>query len=393
MARSFLKTGRIALMLQKSLACVLSVALVCSLCVLISPVKAADTTFSIMQITDTQYLTHTDLHPHLFNDLTTWVAQNYAAYNTQMVIHTGDIVNEPDNTTPGNGWNAAETAMNTLTSNNIPYVWCAGNHDQIGYDNPDSGWIGNQYSAFNPATFSSNNYWVGDNNEGKNTAVKFSFGGYNFLIVDLEFDANAATMAWATNLLNVYSNYNVIFCMHSYIATPKADFPVPSTWEDNVQTLLNQHSNVFMTLNGHSSSDDAMISAHNTVGGRTQIQFDFQDADKYNGAAAVRIYSFNLTSNTVSVTTYSVYHSEWITDSTNDFVFSANLTPATSTNSTPTFTPTPGNNYTPSPSPTPKPIFEFNITNVITVIMFVTIACVVITKRSGKVIKESKNKN
>jgi hypothetical protein len=68
-----------------------------------------------------------------------------------------------------------------------------------------------------------------------------------------------------------------------------------------------------MTLNGHSSSDDAMISAHNQVsvqgGVRTQIQFDFQDSDNYNGAAAVRIYTFNLNTNTVSVTTYSIYHS------------------------------------------------------------------------------------
>jgi 3',5'-cyclic AMP phosphodiesterase CpdA len=137
--------------LRKVCALFLMVCLLCSLAVFFWPVaKAQSNTFSIMQITDTQYLTHTDLHPHLFNDLTTWIAQNYANYNGQMVVHTGDIVNEPDNTTPGNGWNAAESAMNILTANNIPYTWNAGNHDQLGYNNPDSGWIGNQYSAFNP---------------------------------------------------------------------------------------------------------------------------------------------------------------------------------------------------------------------------------------------------
>jgi hypothetical protein len=46
--------------------------------------------FSIVQITDTQYLSSS--YPSSGQQLTNWIVANNASYNFKMVIHTGDIV-------------------------------------------------------------------------------------------------------------------------------------------------------------------------------------------------------------------------------------------------------------------------------------------------------------
>ena len=98
-------------------------------------------------------------------------------------------------------WQNANTYMSTLLNAGIPYTWDAGNHDQISDDgscsgNPDGGWIGSQFSAFDVSTMRSQPYWVSDINDGKNTAVQFTYGNYNFLIINLEFHANQTALDW-----------------------------------------------------------------------------------------------------------------------------------------------------------------------------------------------------
>ena len=45
--------------------------------------------FSVIQITDTQYLSDSD--PALFDGLTSWIADNSGALNATMVVHTGTL--------------------------------------------------------------------------------------------------------------------------------------------------------------------------------------------------------------------------------------------------------------------------------------------------------------
>jgi hypothetical protein len=294
-----------------------------------SQVSPSHYDFSIMQISDTQNLAW--YHPDWYNQLTTWIVNNNATYNLKMVIHTGDIVDQCDDYSQ---WQNANASMSILANNGIPYTWCAGNHDQLALNvsgDPNTGWFGIQYTPLNPATFSNKSYWVGDDNQGKNTAVKFSVNGYNFLVINLECQANAATMAWATNLLDTYSslNYNIIVATHAYLDSPNMlflnNFPGSPIWEQNLQNLLNSYPRVFMTLNGHTGGWPVGLSVHNQVNGRTQTEFDRQDSEIDEGAA-VRIYSFDLNSQTVTASTYSVPSSTWITDLGNSFSFSTDLT-------------------------------------------------------------------
>ena len=292
--------------------------------------------FSIMQITDTQFLAST--YPGLDKQLSTWIVNNNASYNLKMVVHTGDLT---DQYYDGSQWQNANDTMTILMNNGIPYTWCAGNHDQNGFSDPNSGWVGNKYAAFNPATFEGNSYWVNDSIQGKSTAVKFSVNGYNFLIINLECQANATTMSWATNLLNTYSrlHYNIIVATHAYLDSPSMTFDNglsgSPTWEQNLQSLLNNYPNVIMTLNGHTDVDPTM-DVHNVVNGREQIEFDRQTTENRKGACSVRIYSFDLNSQNVEVSTYSVWNDQWLTESQDAFSFSTNLISIPTASITPT---------------------------------------------------------
>lgn len=301
--------------------------------------------FTIMQISDTQYIAESN--PQLYHDLTAWISDNAASFNTELVVHTGDLVNQAQWSTAQ--WETADTAMQQL---NVTYVWCAGNHDQTGMDNPNSGWVGDNYNAFASSNVFSSCV------EAKNTAAEFTVDGYGFLVVDVEFLANSEVVAWLTNLLEEYSaqNYNIIVAAHAYL-THNLDFnnyASDGTWETNLQNLLNQYPNVFLTLNGHDYG-----AAHNTVNGRTQILWDMQSGDDKKGACAVRIYTFNLSTGAVSVSTYSVWSNSWSIAGEDNFVFYPSLKtlsgPTPTVQPTPTASPTPQPTITPTPQPTSDP--------------------------------------
>lgn len=53
--------------------------------------SALNFTFSLIWMTDTQYLSQN--YPEEFDRACQWIVDNKEAYDIQMVVHTGDIVN------------------------------------------------------------------------------------------------------------------------------------------------------------------------------------------------------------------------------------------------------------------------------------------------------------
>ncbi len=294
-------------------------------------------TFSIMQISDTQFLAKS--YPSLFTETTTWIKNNAAAYNLKMVIHTGDIVDNIGDTAHPElatvdltQWSNANDAMNVLLSANIPYCWDAGNHDQIPWNTPIGTWSGQSYPAFNVASMQSKPYWVGSFNDGKNTAVMFTCNGYKFLIVNLEYKATDATINWMKGLLDSYLDCNVIIAAHSYInyqggyGTVTGNTLNDAAWCANLKTILDGYPNVFLTLNGH---DPRGYAYSKTAGTREEIYFARHTSTSSpipaTGAAIVRIYSFNLATMQVSTTTYAINTHTWLTSTAAQFAFNVNL--------------------------------------------------------------------
>ncbi len=287
--------------------------------------------FSIIQITDTQYLSDAD--PSLFDGLTSWIVNSSSALNLAMVIHTGDIVQDATST---DDWTNANNALMQLYNNGVPYCWDAGNHDQlgagIGLGNPDSPWLGGNYPALNVTIMRQQPYWVGDISDGKDTAVKFNYGNYHFMVINIEYDANQTVLDWMQTLLQCNPNVNVIVATHNFLngygGYGYTSNPADVAWATNFETLLNNYPNVFMTLNGHDIGDGA--TAYNKmVGNREEIFFNMQELNDQQSAAIARIYTFNMTNPAnpvVNVYTYQTYGTpEYLTDSADQFSFSANL--------------------------------------------------------------------
>ena len=315
--------------------------------------------FSVFWITDTQFLSETN--PALFADMTTWIANNWVKYNGKLVIHTGDIIqtgNRQDE------WENADKAMSVFLQNGIPYTWCAGNHDDLSGGDPATGWIGNKYAAACDPIFVSQQInslgytsWVGDYHDGMNTALSFTSNGLNFLVINLEWDAQPDVISWANGILDdpAYKNYHTILGAHAYInafgfALDSSNYRDLTGFVDGVISMLDSHPNVFLTLNGHYATE----CGYNTpapVNSRNQLMFDRQDCTddpsvpsgrgvdstatvpdtQRVGGSTVTILTFDTLNNKVGVRTFDVNTGSWRTDSYEQYSFTMFPTVTTTT--------------------------------------------------------------
>jgi len=274
--------------------------------------------FSIFWITDTQYLA--SQYPQKGNDLTNWIVANAGYYNLRMVIHTGDFV---DNNDVASEWNAADTAMSALFNNNIPYCWCAGNHDQQPWCNPNGTWIGNQYPAFNLSTTGQKPHWTSSVCDGKSTAVHFNVNNVDFLVINIEYCANSTALIWAEGILDANPNAYVIFATHAYM-DHHLDYDNnllgTADWARNFNnTMLVNHPNIAMVLNGHDHGEHV---AHMTVGSTNELVFDRQESESNMGAASAVVLTFNITGNQIRVQTYDLVTGQFLTDQDDQFIMS-----------------------------------------------------------------------
>ncbi|MGA2523590.1 MAG: metallophosphoesterase [Candidatus Bathyarchaeia archaeon] len=293
--------------------------------------------FSLIQITDTQYLSESN--PALYNTLTSCIVNNTNALNVSMVIHTGDIVNVANSPAQ---WSNANDAMMTLYNNGIPYCWDAGNHDQLnstaqgGGGDPNGAWLGGYYPAFNVTLMQQEPYWVSSIFDGANTAVRFSFGSHQFMVINIEYDANQTVLNWMETLITANPTINVIVATHNFLNGDGGyGYTLVSAsgeWAANFENILNNYPNVILTLNGHDVNDGG--TAYNRkVGNREEIFFNRQEVDGKTGGAAARIYTFNMSNPAqpvVNVYTYQAYSNgaegpQYLTDPLDQFSFSVNL--------------------------------------------------------------------
>lgn len=268
--------------------------------------SALNLTFSLIWMTDTQYLSQN--YPEEFDRACQWIVDNREAYNIQMVVHTGDIVNTG---TDLNQWSNANHSIGILLNNEVPYCWDAGNHDRT-----SGSWFGKNFTAFNVTLMESKPYWETDCLDGKNTATSFNVSGQVFMVVNIEYHANSTVIQWLTDILDTHSDAHVILATHAYL-NESCGYGNDGWAGGLKESVLANHSNVFMTLNGHYHSSST--TNRTTVGNRQELFFDFQDQDGQKGGATLRILTFDLTQPKVDVKTYKPYKDQFLTDSNNLF--------------------------------------------------------------------------
>lgn len=287
--------------------------------------QAGPGTFTLFWITDTQYLSEYNLA--LFNQTTQWIADNYAACNGKMVIHTGDIVNDWD---APSEWANANKAMSILLDAGIPYTWDAGNHDFCGPPSdsgvaqpcPSSGpsYFGDEYDAFNATVVASKEArnWVGSSDDGKDTAVNFTANSSTFLIINIEYNG-LAELPWVDGLLSQYPTARVIIATHAYMndtgGIPGWDRAIIHDFTGNLTAMMNADPNVFLTMNGHYDECGTLVTDpcfhHQTgSGSRWDVMFNRQELDpvkkSYIGAASVTTITVSLANDEAHVNTFDL---------------------------------------------------------------------------------------
>jgi hypothetical protein len=160
------------------------------------------------------------------------------------------------------------------------------------------------------------------------------------MVINIEYDANQTVLDWMETLLQCNPNVNVIVATHNFLngygGYGYTANPTDVAWATNFENLLNNYPNVFMTVNGHDINNGG--TAYNVrVGNREEIFFNAQELDNQQGAADARIYTFNmsdLANPVVNVYTYQTYGTpQYLTDSWDQFSFSASLIPYSPANS------------------------------------------------------------
>ena len=253
------------------------------------PALSDSSSWSIIMLPDPQSYQKFERNQPLFELMTAWISENIDRLNIQLVMCTGDLVEQneminPDGKTVNQPsrkqWASVSRAFNRLDGK-VPYVLAAGNHD-YGYSN-----ISVRRSNYNTYFLVDKNFKTqklireaGLNAEGiptmENAAFEFtSPQGRKFLLLTLEFAPRDTIIAWAKKVTaqEQYKNHTGIILTHSYLNSAnqhieKENYPVTdgnygaAIWKKLVQPS----SNIQLVFSGHIGEPD---NAKGHVGFRT----------------------------------------------------------------------------------------------------------------------------
>lgn len=295
--------------------------------------------------------------------MTAWISENIDPLNIEMVLCTGDLVEQnewlvPDyvngNQPSRNQWLAVSNAFQRLDGK-VPYILAAGNHD-FGYKNIEH--RRSEYDRYFPAHRNIENVRLltvaGKNIEGhpslENAGFEFiSPHNRKFLFMNLEFAPRDTIIGWAKEVSHhpSYKDHTIAVLTHSYLNAKnehieKENYPIEdgnygkAIWEKLVQPS----TNIQLVFSGHIGGADD-FSAHvgfrtdQNAGGKKVNQMTF-NAQAMGGGwhgnggdGWLRILEFLPDGKTVKVRTFSPFfaispstrHLSWNRESFNELSF------------------------------------------------------------------------
>lgn len=327
------------------------------------PVLSDPDSWTLIMMPDPQSYVKFGGNQGILELMTGWVSENIDNLNIQMVLCTGDLVEQNELLVPDNvngnqpsrsQWMAVSRAFERLDGK-VPYILAAGNHD-FGYKN-----IEHRRSGYNdhfPAHRNLSNKKIlreaGKNLEGiptlENAAFEFiSPHNRKFLFMNLEFAPRDTVIHWAKNVVQkeAYKNHTVGILTHSYLNAKnehieKENYPITdgnygkAIWEKLVQPS----KNIQLVFSGHIGGADnfrqhvGFRTDKNSAGQKVnQMTFNAQAMGGgwhgNGGDGWLRILEFLPDGKTVKVSTFSPYfaaspatrHMAWHTEAYNKFSF------------------------------------------------------------------------
>lgn len=286
-----------------------------------------DAVWSMVVIPDTQnYVARPNDYQRLVGQ-TNWVKNNQDAFNIQVVLQEGDIVNR-NSGTAANGvtavqqWQNARDAFAVLNGV-VPYIMSTGNHD---YGTTNSQTRDTKFNTYfkatdnplvNPAT---GGILKGTMTPGELQNAYFEFtapDGRDMLIFSLEFWARNNVVNWAKSVAQQaeYSDHTAVLLTHAYLNSGNGYWTAGSNaypmeggndGQDLWNKLVKVAGNFEMTFSGHVGGDGVGYRNSQSDSGDAVHQMLLNSQFETNaGNGWMRILEFLEDGETVRVRTYS----------------------------------------------------------------------------------------
>lgn len=281
--------------------------------------------FTVVVLPDPQ--NETQYFPQVLNSQTQWIVNNRQALNIQMVMTEGDNINDGASTAQLQNLDAA---FRLLDNAGIPYLLAIGNHDYNGYNPKASRDLSGFNQWFGPGRYSGKAFFGGNFPSGSNanSYAVVTINGKQVLFLTLEYRPTSASLDWAESILSANADKEAIVVDHSFVLKngyredqcDDQDMPAGKATGQETWARLRKHSNVIMVLSGHFTGGSG--ARRSDLGDNSNLvnQFfaDYQDYAN-GGNGWLRVMTFHPASNTVSVSTYSPFLNQNMTDASNQF--------------------------------------------------------------------------
>jgi len=257
----------------------------------VAPALSDSNSWSMILLPDPQtYVKFTRNQP-IFELMTSWISENIKPLNIQMVLCTGDLVEQNNILVPvgqnGNQasldqWRAVAHGFSRLDGK-VPYIAATGNHD-YGFKSAENRQT--YYNTYFPVDKNSKSQVllkevgldINDQPSLTNAAYELiAPQGIKYLFVVLEFAPHDGTLTWAKKVVDKpeYANHRVVVLTHSYLNAKNEHIEKEGYKVENAnygkaiwEKLVKPSKNIVMVLSGHIGAPDDER-AH--VGFRTDI--------------------------------------------------------------------------------------------------------------------------
>lgn len=296
--------------------------------------------FMLVLMPDTQ--SYVASFPEILNAQTQWIVKNRE--NIAFVLQQGDMT---DNNSEFQ-WEVAAKAYSVMDGK-VPYTFVPGNHDtgtngSADVRNTD---LFNRYFPY--SKYSKFASFGGAFETGKmdNTWHTFTAGGYNWLIISLEFGARDTVLNWAANVIEKHPDHKVILNMHAYLYSDNtrmspdrnhkwlpqhyglgkvAEKGAVNNGEQIWDKLVRKYPNIMFVFSGHVLNEGTgrLVSEGKHGNKVYQMLANYQggvEGSENGGNGFLRVITIDPANSEISVKTYSPYLDQYKTEPNQQFEF------------------------------------------------------------------------
>ena len=210
--------------------------------------EPAPTPFSIVWITDTQYLVY---EQDAYRELGEWIASQREAENICYVVGTGDIVQTFDMEYQWEEFRKFRAAF----QGRIPDLYIAGNHDMRLKDSTFGLFVDHIYGEGGTEEQSYHS--------GQGKYELFSAGGADWLLIGMSYGYGKEESQWVKSVLDAYPDRNAILLFHDYlfrdgtlVKNAKTMFSVALEPSGNAKLVLCGHNTGFYIRTDEREGED-----------------------------------------------------------------------------------------------------------------------------------------